>query len=320
MQLGQGAAVQRRGRVRRGQGRGLVGEQPGRLQVGPRVGQHGRHRAVAGQRAPELLSPAGVADRLLQRPLHQPHRRARHRDPEHGQGGQHVPEGGAGLAQPGRCGQHDAVEGQVAQHVGGDDLRRGRGGEPVGVGGDQHQRVAVALLDHGGVEGGEPAVGDERLGTVDHQLAAPLGHGGGDALEVGARHRLGQRQRGERLAARHPGQPPGPLLVGAGPGDGVAADSLQREQGVEVGGGFHQRLPGQADRQRVDSLEPAAVGGGNHQLPQRAGPQRLDHRRMRRRALVGLRRHRLDRLGQRSGLAHHRPMALRQVGQVIGHR
>ena len=207
VQLGQRAPVEGLGRVGGRLRCGLVREEPGRLEVRPRVGQQGGHRSVLGEWAAELFAAAGVADGFFERPFHQAHGCSRNGDAEDGEGGQHVTERLAGVTQASRLGEHDVVEGEVAQHVRGDDLGCRPDGEAGGVGRHQQQGVAVGLFGEGGVEAGHAGVGDERLRAVEHQLAATGFGDGGDALEIRPGDRLGQRQRGERLAARDLGEP-----------------------------------------------------------------------------------------------------------------
>ena len=75
-----------RGRPRRRPDRSATG--PSRSRSRTCASMRG-HRPEPGQRRPELLAPAGVPQRLVQRRLGDPDRGAGDRDPEGGQGGEH---------------------------------------------------------------------------------------------------------------------------------------------------------------------------------------------------------------------------------------
>ena len=70
----------------------------------------------------------------------------------------------------------------------------------IGLGSDDH-------------EIGVDAVGDERLGSVEHVLVAVTDGGGGDAGQVGAGAGLGHRDRGDQLTRSDTRQPARRLLV-----------------------------------------------------------------------------------------------------------
>ena len=84
--------------------------------------------------------------------------------------------------------------------------------------------------------------------------------------------------------------------------DGVGADALQGEEGVEVGRHPHERLADEADRQRVDGLEASAVGRGDHVSAQVGENQRLVHGGMDLAHAVRLDGQVLDRGGEGLGL------------------
>ena len=98
-------------------------------------------------------------------------------------------------------------EDDVAEDVRGDDLVRMLDFEPVGVGGDEHQRVALVLASEDAVERCVAGIGDERLAAGDHQLVAVALDGRRDRLEVGSHIRLGQRERRDRVQRADGGKP-----------------------------------------------------------------------------------------------------------------
>ncbi|GAA2923913.1 hypothetical protein GCM10020221_19920 [Streptomyces thioluteus] len=124
---------------------------------------------------------------------------------------------------------------------------------------------------------GEDAVGDERLGTVDHPVVALVDGGRPDALEVGARARLGHGDGGDRLAAAEAGQP-APLLLLGGQGRQVRADDVVVQGDGEAGGPGPGELLGQDGAVAEVGGAPAAVllgrGEAEQALPP-GGPPRL---------------------------------------------
>ena len=109
---------------------------------------------------------------------------------------------------------------------------------------------------------GDPAVGDEDLGPVEHPLVAVALGGRLQALHVGARLRLGDRVGAELdlfADAEALGDPAGDLLGRAGGGD--------------AGGGE----AGAGDRQRGAGAAPVELFGGDHlHLALRVGGVALD--------------------------------------------
>ena len=291
-----------RERILAGPVRRPVREQPGHLDVRPRVREEGGHRPQPGQRPPELNALLGVARGHLQRPPRETDRRARDRDPEHRERREHEVEAPADLADAGRRVQPRAVEAHRAEDVRCDQLRLGLDRHAVGIRGHEHERVAVRLAAQDRVVAGRAGVGDERLRAVDHDRAALVGDRGRQALEVGAGLGLGDRERREDLAGRDPRQPVRALLVGPRPRQRVAADALHREHRVEVRGHRHELLARHADRDRVHVDVAPAVGCRHRERGQPALAERLVHTVVQRAHGVGLDRHRLDRGGQRPRL------------------
>src|SRR6185312_8066165 len=92
-------------------------------------------------------------------------------------------------------------------------------------------RVGPRAHDH---QVGLDAVGDERLGAVEHPVIAVADRRGAYALQVAARARLGHRDRADALPRRHRRQPAGLLLLGAQVHDVRDGDVvLQPEPGAE---------------------------------------------------------------------------------------
>jgi hypothetical protein len=72
---------------------------------------------------------------------------------------------------------------------------------------DALRPAAGSGLDDDDDQVGVDAVGDERLGAVEHPAVAVLARGGLDPLQVAAGARLGSRDGGDQLTAAEPGQP-----------------------------------------------------------------------------------------------------------------
>jgi hypothetical protein len=109
----------------------------------------------------------------------------------------------------------------VALGVGGDDERADPAGAAPVVRG-----VGAAHGDH---DVAEAAVGDPRLGAVQHPAAVDAPRLRGERGGVGARVRLREREAAEQLAARHRLQPALLLRVGA-----VGQDHLRGQRVVHA--------------------------------------------------------------------------------------
>ena len=112
---------------------------------------------------------------------------------------------------------------------------------PVGL--HQHQRHALGAGRRVGLGGdddeiGQPAVGDEGLLAVHHQLVALAQRRGADRLQVAARAGLGHGDGGDHLALGHLRQPGALLLLAAVVEDvgrddvGVQAEAGRREHAL----------------------------------------------------------------------------------------
>ena len=221
-----------------------------------------------------------MRDRLVERRLGQPDGRSRDRDPEGGQGLQDHREGLARLPDAGVERDADVGEHDLADDVRRDEVRPRLHPDAGGVGGDEHQRVAVVLLGEDGVEVRGTGVRDEGLVPVQHEFAVALDDAGGDRLQVGADLGLRQAEGGDGVEGHDAGQP---LLLDpltGAHGEGVAADALHGEQRVQVRRHTAEGLADDGDGEGVDLLGGAAVRGRHGQRGQSALLQRLPHHRV----------------------------------------
>jgi hypothetical protein len=193
--------------------RGLVGHQPGRPQLGHRVGQHELDRLVVEDRPAVGLAPAGEGGRLLDQPLGRPQ----------GPGRDHQPF----VAEP-LVGEAHAVA------LGADQLALG---DADVFEGDHRVMVGVGVAVGGGAH--HPDAGGVKV-EHEHGVAAGVGPAGQLALEE---HVVGVVERGhvpldavEQVAvAVAGGRRLDRVDVGAGAllGDGVALPALAPD------GGYH---------------------------------------------------------------------------------
>ena len=123
---------------------------------------------------------------------------------------------------------------------------------------EHRQRVGVA------------GVGDPHLGAADDVVVTVAPRRGRDALQVGARARLGERDRGAPLPRRELRQVALLLLLGAVAGDHPAGHRVAAEDAGDAHPAARDLLEGQRERHGV-RLEPAVgLGHGEPEEPEPA--------------------------------------------------
>jgi hypothetical protein len=230
--------------------RRLPHQRPARQHAGLLVGQHRLDELEVADHGAALGGRGGVGDGLVERALGGADRQRRHVHPAARERGHRGPVAGVDVAADERRRRHPDVG---EQHV------RGPGAllahlpvlrpdlDARGVGGHQEHRDAGTRRVGGPGAGehheqvGRRRVGDEPLLAVDDPVV-PVVEPAGPGLQpgrVGARPRLGQRERRDHLARGEPPEPGRLLLVGAEvhqhlPGDPVvgAEHRADRERRV----------------------------------------------------------------------------------------
>ena len=175
--------------------------------------------------------------------------------PEQVEGAHRHREAAADLAEHVVGGDPDPVEDQAADRVRGEHVER-LAGEPVGVAGHgergarRGRRRGAGPREHG-VDVGVGCVGDPGLLAV--QPPGPVavggrGQGQGGGVRPGAG--LGEREGGDRGPGHDRGDPALHQRRRTGLEDRIAAQPLQGQRGLGLGGDGRQRLAQQAELQR----------------------------------------------------------------------
>ena len=121
----------------------------------------------------------------------------------------------------------------------------------------------VGLAREHGVEIGDAAVGDPGLGAVEHDPAVLLARAGGHRRDVRARVGLGQRERGDGLAARHARQELALQRRRSGQRDRARAEALHGEREVREALVPREGLADDAQAARVERVAASAVQRGH---------------------------------------------------------